>query len=127
MGWVKDKGSTPQFQEGGKVKYKEGSKVEAKKDYEKYNYDYTGLSEKEAKIQNKLIESGYGASLKRYKGKKRDTNPLKKKYEEGGKAKPKKTKLAGAKKRKRPPVYEFQGFTPISRKKKASPQKRKGK
>ena len=88
MGWVKDKGSTPQFQEGGKVKYKEGSKLEAKKDYEKYDYDYTGLSEKEARIDNKLIESGYGTSLKRWKGKKNViTNPLKKKYKKGGKIK----------------------------------------
>ena len=97
MGWVKDKGSTPQFQEGGKVKYKEGSKVDdaeyeaytkAKKDYEKYDYDYTGLSEKEARIDNKLIESGYGASLKRWKGKRKDdSNPLKKKYKKGGKIK----------------------------------------
>ena len=47
----------------------------------------------------------------------------KKDFTKKKKPKPKKTKLAGAGKRKRPPVSEFHGFTPIKKKKKGSQQK----
>ena len=99
------------------------------KDYWKSKRKDTSSKYKVPKIEKKYkVDTGKYASSK-------DSTPAdagvsdywKKDFTKKEKPKPKKTKLAGAKKPKRPPVSEFYGFTPIRRKKKGSPKKPKRK